>query len=129
MASRFAELALANIQREYPNKLDQVLNRPEDLRPPRALHPVFYGSYDWHSAVHAHWMLVRLLVSFPKLKQGPAVRAILDEHLTADRVAVEVDYLQRPNSESFERPYGWAWLLKLAEDSERKGCGDDAELR
>jgi hypothetical protein len=115
-ASRYAQLAVAGITREYPNKLDHVMNGPEEVRAPRALHPSFYGSYDWHSAVHGHWMLVRLLKVVPDLPEAANIRRVLDDHLSAVNLAVEVAYLGRAGSASFERTYGWAWLLKLAEE-------------
>jgi hypothetical protein len=80
------------------------------------LHPAFYGSFDWHSSVHGHWMLVRLLRLFPDLKEAADVRSVLSAHLTAENLKVEVDYFGRKDSKSFERPYGWAWLLKLAQE-------------
>jgi hypothetical protein len=115
-ASAFARLALANIQREYPNKPEHVLNGPADILGPKAIHPAFYGSYDWHSCVHGHWMLVRLLRRFPDLPERAEVRAILDKHLSAENVRAESEYFAKPNRQSFERPYGWAWLLKLSEE-------------
>jgi hypothetical protein len=115
-ASAFARLALKGLQKEYPNKPADVLNSAADVQVPRALHPAFYGSFDWHSAVHGHWMLVRLLRLFPELPERKQVRAVLAEHLTAKNLQAEADYFARPNSQSFERPYGWAWLLKLAEE-------------
>jgi len=115
-ASAFADLALRGIQREYPNKLDHVMNGPEGVRSPSELHPVFFGSYDWHSCVHGHWMLVRLLKRFPDLPEVPVIRETLDGVLTPEGIAREVAYLQQPNRASFERTYGWAWLLKLAEE-------------
>lgn len=114
--SQFVGLALQGIQREYPNKLDHVINGEGDLQSPRALHPAFYGCFDWHSAVHAHWMLVRLLKLLPDLPEAPQVRAALSSNLAAENIAVENAYLARPNARSFERTYGWAWLLKLAEE-------------
>lgn len=115
-ASAFARLALKAIQQEYPNKPEQVINNAADARIPRVLHPTFYGSFDWHSAVHGHWLLVRLLRQFPDLPERAEIRAVLSRHLTADNLKAEADYFQRPNSQSFERPYGWNWLLKLAEE-------------
>lgn len=114
-ASAFARLALGCIEREYPNKPDHVMNGEDDVRSPRELHPVFYGCYDWHSSVHGHWMLVRLLQQFPDLPEAQGIRDALDRNLTADNVRAEVAYLDQPNRKSFERTYGWAWLLKLAE--------------
>src|SRR5438876_1061195 len=112
-ASHFAKLALQCAEKEYPNKLDHVMNGPHEVQSPRALHPAFYGCYDWHSTVHGHWMLVRLLRQFPQLPEAPEIRRQLDEHLSEQPVAVEVAYFGQPNRKSFERTYGWAWLLKL----------------
>ena len=112
-ASHFARLALQCAEKEYPNKLDHVMNGPHEVQSPRALHPAFYGCYDWHSTVHGHWMLVRLLRQFPQLPEAPEIRRQLDEHLSEHPVAVEVAYFGQPNRKSFERTYGWAWLLKL----------------
>ena len=112
-ASHFARLALQCAEKEYPNKLDHVMNGPHEVQSPRALHPAFYGCYDWHSTVHGHWMLVRLLRQFPQLPEAPEIRRQLDEHLSEQPVAVEVAYFGQPNRKSFERTYGWAWLLKL----------------
>ncbi len=126
-ASVFANMALKGITREYPNKLDHVMNGPEDVRSPAALHPVFFGSYDWHSCVHGHWMLVRLLKLFPDLPEGPRIRETLDGLITPANVAAEVAYMEEPNRASFERTYGWAWLLKLAE--ELRGWEDEDGIR
>jgi hypothetical protein len=114
--SRFAELALRGICREYPNKLDHVINGEADLRAPRQLHPAFYGCFDWHSAVHGHWLLVRLLRVLPDLPQAHDIRAALASNLAAGNLLAEKAYLDQPNRRSFERTYGWAWLLKLAEE-------------
>lgn len=115
-ASQFAKLALKGIQTEYPNKPGDVLNNERDIKGPRAMHPAFYGCFDWHSSVHGHWLLARLLRRFPHLPESKASRAVLAEHLTAKNLRAEADYFDRPNTQSFERPYGWAWLLKLAEE-------------
>jgi Protein of unknown function (DUF2891) len=115
-ASAFAKLALAAIQKEYPNKPEHVLGSSADVKGPRQLHPAFYGSYDWHSSVHGHWLLVRLLKTFPDLPEAKDIRAALNENLTAANLKAEADYFSRPDARSFERPYGWAWLLKLAEE-------------
>lgn len=115
-ASSFARLALQGVVKEYPNKPADVLNGEKDVQKPRVLHPAFYGSFDWHSSVHGHWMLVRLLRRFPDLPEKKQVRAVLAEHLTADNLRAEAEAFARPNAQSFERPYGWAWLLKLAEE-------------
>ena len=115
-ASAFARLALKGINKEYPNKPGHVLNEAADAKSPRALHPAFYGCFDWHSSVHGHWMLVRLLRLFPDLPEKKEIRAVLAEHLTAKNLKTEADYFEQPNRKSFERTYGWAWLLKLAEE-------------
>ncbi len=109
-------MGLANIGREYPSKLDHFINGPEDVRTPSALHPVFHGSFDWHSCVHSHWMLARLLRMFPDADFAPPIRALFDERFTAANVGGELAYLRQANRGSFVRTYGWAWLLKLAEE-------------
>ncbi len=114
--SAFARLALKGIQKEYPNKPSEVLNGPADVQSPRQMHPAFYGCFDWHSSVHGHWMLVRLLRLVPDLPERGEIRRVLSEHLTAKNLRAEADYFGRPNHQSFERTYGWAWLLKLAEE-------------
>jgi hypothetical protein len=115
-ASHFALLALKGIQQEYPNKLGHVINDASEVQNPAALHPAFYGCFDWHSSVHGHWMLVRLLKLFPDLEEGPAIRLALDANLTKVHIEAELAYFQQKNRKSFERTYGWAWLLKLAEE-------------
>src|SRR5437764_4017573 len=115
-ASHFASLALKCIQKEYPNKPDHTINDKDDVRNPRAMHPAFYGCLDWHSTVHGHWMLVHLLRLFPNLPESKQIRAALDTNLGAKNIAGEVAYLKQANRASFERTYGWAWLLKLAEE-------------
>jgi hypothetical protein len=114
LVSRLARAALGHVAREYPNILVHALAGPEDLATPRALHPIFFGSYDWHSCVHGHWLLARLLRLDPELPEGGAIRAHFDQAFTEDKVAGERAYLDRPASGGFERPYGWAWLLMLA---------------
>ena len=118
-ASHFAGLALKCVAREYPNKPEHVMNDGRDVQSPKSLHPAFYGCYDWHSSVHAHWMLVRLLTMFPNLPQARAIRQALSANLTSENLRVETAYLQQANRQSFERTYGWAWLLKLAEELHR----------
>src|SRR5258708_37971204 len=114
-AERFANLALACIHREYPNKLGQhVLNSDDDVRPPRELTPAFYGCYDWRSAVHGHWMLIRLTRTFPREPLGERVKYAVGRNLNADNLKREEEYFQGKGRESFERPYGLAWLLRLA---------------
>ncbi len=110
----FVAVVLSHIDKEYPNKLDHVLNDATELRSPRSLHPIFFGSFDWHSSVHGHWLLIRALRSYPMLGHAAEVRALLDARFTAENVKAEVEYLGRPNRGTFERTYGWAWLLKMA---------------
>ena len=119
LADRFAAIALGHVTREYPNKLDHVLAGPQDAEGPRDLHPVFYGSFDWHSCVHAYWMLAHLYRRYPAMPNASAIRSLFDAHLVSDRIAGECAYLDRPNALGFERPYGWAWLLKLAAELAR----------
>lgn len=123
-ALRLARMALASITRDYPHKLDHVMTSDADAHTPRDLHPSFHGSYDWHSCVHMHWTLARLLRHFPALPFREAIIALFDRHFAEDAVAAELAYLARPSSEAFERTYGWAWLLKLAAEL-RAGEGDD----
>jgi hypothetical protein len=113
LASQFARIALGHVTREYPHKLDHVMGGPDDVRGPRELHPIFYGSFDWHSCVHGYWLLARLHRLFPELLVGAEIRLLLNEALTPEKVGGELAYLQRPLSRGFERPYGWAWLLML----------------
>ncbi len=110
----FARLALEGIVREYPNKPGEVLGSAADVMPPRAMHPAFYGSFDWHSAVHGHWMLIRLLKLHPGSAFEAEARALLDAHLSADNLAAEAEYFTPRHNHAFERTYGWAWLLRTA---------------
>ncbi len=123
-AERFAALALGHLTREYPNKLDHILDGPDDLRGPRDLHPVFYGSLDWHSCVHGYWMLAHLYRRFPAMPSAPAIRAVFGQHLVPQRIAGECAYLARPGARGFERPYGWAWLLYLAAELKRHASAE-----
>lgn len=113
LGARLARIALGHLTREYPHKLDHVMTGPEDVKSPRELHPIFFGSFDWHSCVHGHWLLARLYRRFPGFEASDAIRGMLDEQLTDAKVAGEVAYLSQPASRGFERPYGWAWLLML----------------
>ncbi len=115
-ASHFARLALKCLQKEYPNKPDHTINDGQDVRSPKAMHPAFYGCFDWHSTVHGHWMLVHLLKLFPSMPEAREIRSALDANLSEKNIAGEVAYLKQTNRASFERTYGWAWLLKLAEE-------------
>jgi hypothetical protein len=118
-ASRFAAAALGHVTREYPNKMDHVLTGPGDVQGPRALHPIFFGSFDWHSCVHGWWTLFTLLRLYPDMPEAPRIKALADALFTPDNVAAETAYLARPGSRGFERPYGWAWLLMLAAEMVR----------
>ncbi len=115
-ASHFASLALKCISKEYPNKPEHVLNEQHDVMSPKTLHPAFYGCYDWHSSVHGHWMLVRLLRLFPNLPEAMQIRSAVGTNLRSENILAEAAYIKQPNRQSFERTYGWAWLLKLAEE-------------
>ncbi len=118
-ASEFARLGLANVRREHPHLLQHVLNSPDDVRTPRELHPAFNGSYDWHSCVHQHCMLARLVRLFPELPQRAEIDGLLRENLSGEKIGAEAAYFREPGRGFFERPYGWAWLLKLAEELRR----------
>src|SRR6267154_4059292 len=113
-AARFAALALKCLHQEYPNHISHTLGGEADVRAPRALTPAFYGCYDWHSAVHGHWLLVRLMRLFPAAPFASAARAEVSRSLTAPNISAEVAYLRGEGRASFERPYGLAWLLQLA---------------
>src|ERR1700754_53860 len=125
-ASHFAALAMKCISREFPNKPEHVINNESEVQSPKALHPSFYGCYDWHSSVHGHWMLIRLLKTFPNLPESAQIRKAINANLTAANIQVETAYLKQPNRQSFERTYGWAWLLKLAEELH---VWDDADAK
>ena len=112
-AERFATLALACVHKEYPNKISHTLNSDADVAPPRKLTPSFYGCYDWHSSVHGHWLLVRLVRTFPDADFVQSAREALRQSLTAENLAQEAAYLRGQGRSSFERPYGLAWLLQL----------------
>jgi hypothetical protein len=112
-ADLFARLVLAGLGREYPNKPADVLTTAEDVRTPRETHPAFYGSFDWHSSVHGHWLLVRLLRLFPDMPCAAEARLKLNSHLTAEALATEAKYFEKKENRSFERMYGWAWALRL----------------
>ena len=112
-AGRFANLALACVHREYPNKIAHALASDADARPPRELTPAFYGCFDWHSSVHGHWLLARLLRLYPEAPFSARAQAALEQSLTPRNIRAEVAYLQAEGRATFERPYGLAWLLTL----------------
>ncbi|HWX01163.1 DUF2891 domain-containing protein [Collimonas sp.] len=115
-ASAFAALPLRSLRHEYPNHVMHVLNSADDIVSPRAMHPVFYGCYDWHSAVHGYWLLARCARLYPTLPQQAEITALFEEHFTAANMQRELTYFQAPGRVSFERPYGWAWIVALAQE-------------
>jgi hypothetical protein len=127
-AARFAALALACVQQEYPNKISHVLNSPDDVKAPHELTPAFYGCYDWHSSVHGHWLLARLVREFPTAAFASDAVAALKANLTPVHIAGEVAYVNGTGRETFERPYGLAWLLQLAAELRESQTPDAAAL-
>jgi Protein of unknown function (DUF2891) len=119
LAAQFARLALSHVTREYPNKLDHVLAKRADLKSPRELHPIFFGSFDWHSCVHGYWLLATILRLVPEIGEATAIRQLFDAQITSAKAKAEVRYLGRKSTATFERPYGWAWLLMLAAELRR----------
>jgi hypothetical protein len=128
MASRFAGIALGHVAREYPHKLDHVLESDADAQSPRSLHPVFFGSFDWHSCVHGWWTLLTLRRLYPDMAVAAEITALADDSFDPDKLAAELAYLDRPLSAGFERPYGWAWLLYLHLEAARHERRWGAEL-
>jgi len=119
VASRMARIALGHVRQEYPHKLDHVLLGDEDALPPRELHPIFYGSFDWHSCVHGWWTLLTLRRLFPEIEEAPTIAELASDSFTREKVGAELAYLDRPLSRGFERPYGWGWLLYLHLEASR----------
>jgi hypothetical protein len=119
LGSRLARIAQGHVTKEYPHKLDHVLAGDEDALPPRALHPIFYGSFDWHSCVHGWWTLLTLRRQFPENEEAVAIAELAETTFTTDKIAAELAYLDRPQSAGFERPYGWGWLLFLHLEASR----------
>lgn len=115
-AYRLSNMALHCMQQEYPYKLGQVVGSDKDLLSPQELHPAFYGCFDWHSAVHGHWLLVRILKEYPQLENRDTILTKLEQNINVDNILGEIEYFKRSTEKSFERTYGWAWLLKLAEE-------------
>ena len=113
MASPMARIAVGHVRKEYPHKLDHVLLSDVDALPPRVLHPIFYGSFDWHSCVHGWWTLLTLRRLFPQMAEAEDSAALASDSFTSEKAGGELAYLERPLSRGFERPYGWAWLLQL----------------
>ena len=113
-ASRFARLALGHVTRPWPHVFQHVMTEPSDaIGSPIEAHPVFFGSFDWHSCVHGYWLLARALRRFPDLPEATEIRALFDQQLVPEKVEGEIAYFRRPGNRSFERPYGWAWLMAL----------------
>jgi Protein of unknown function (DUF2891) len=123
LASHMARIALSHIRQQYPHKLDHVLLGDEDALPPRVLHPIFYGSFDWHSCVHGWWTLLTLRRLFPQIEQAQQIEELAGDSFTAEKVGAELAYLDRPFSRGFERPYGWAWLVYLHLEATRHERG------
>lgn len=115
-ASHFAKLALKCIHQEFPNKPGHVMDNADDVKAPALLHPAFYGCFDWHSSVHGHWMLIRLLKEYPTLPEAAEIREKAGSNLTRENLEKELEYFKEETNKSFERTYGWAWFLKLAEE-------------
>ena len=113
IANNLSKLPLKCLQKEYPNKLNQLLNDSSELLSPIQLLPAFYGCFDWHSSVHGHWSLVFLLNKFPSLENRKEIIQKLEVNLSKANIQSEIDYLNKKHEKSFERTYGWAWLLKL----------------
>ncbi|MBB79322.1 MAG: hypothetical protein CL844_10015 [Crocinitomicaceae bacterium] len=125
-AKRLVQLPLDCVDREFPNKLNQVISSKEELLSPRQLHPTFYGCFDWHSSVHAHWSLVRILKIYPNIDEKNKIIETLKVHLSKENISREVEYFKLETSQGFERMYGWAWLLRL---SQELNDSDIAEVR
>lgn len=115
-ANNLVQMPLHCMQQEFPNKLGQTLAGESDLGTPKELHPAFYGCFDWHSSVHGHWMLIRLLKTFPELNERNLIEQKLKENISAENILSELEYFKRSTEKSYERTYGWAWLLKLTEE-------------
>ncbi len=128
-ASHMARIALSHVTSEYPNRLDHVVTSDEDALPPRVLHPIFFGSFDWHSCVHTFWTLLTLRRLFPHIDEAAEIANLASDSFTSKKVGAELQYLSRPLSRGFERPYGWAWLLQLHLESARHEMvwGDELE--
>ncbi len=127
-ANHLATLPLKCLQQEYPNKLGQLLIDSTEIQSPKKLHPTFYGCFDWHSSVHGHWSLVYLLKKFPNLSNKELIIQKLKTNLSKENIQIEIDYLNKKHEKSFERTYGWNWLLKLQLELETSSEPFAAEL-
>jgi hypothetical protein len=123
-----AQIALGHVTKEYPHKLDHVMTSDKDALPPRELHPIFFGSFDWHSCVHGWWTLLTLRRLYPHVDEAGAIEELANRSFTREKIGGELAYLDRPLSRGFERPYGWAWLLQLHLEATRHQEGWGAEL-
>lgn len=119
IARNFAQIALGHVARPYPYKDDHVFTSEADVRPPHVAHPVFFGSFDWHSCVHGWWSLLTLRRLYPDMPEAAAIARLAEETFTAEKLGIELAYLNRPASRGFERPYGWGWLMYLHHEAER----------
>ena len=128
LASKMAQIALGHVRNPYPYKMDHVLAADEDARPPRSFHPIFFGSFDWHSCVHGWWTLLTLRRMFPSIEEADAIADLANATFTTEKVATELAYLDRPTSRGFERPYGWAWVLYLHLEATRHDEAWGSEL-
>lgn len=132
-ANHLATLPIKCLQQEYPNKLSQMLLDSTEIASPKELHPAFYGCFDWHSSVHGHWSLVYLLNHFPNLDSREDIIKKLQVNLSKENIQQEINYLSKPHEKSFERTYGWAWLLKLqmeldnSQDNNLKNLGQNLQ--
>ncbi len=127
-ANRLAKLPLKCLAQEYPNKMGETVINEEELQNPKRAHPAFYGCFDWHSSVHGHWVLVKLLNDFPELEKRDEIKSKLTESLSRENIEREVAYLSKKHEASFERTYGWAWFLKLAEEVGKSKITDIKDL-
>jgi hypothetical protein len=125
----FAKLALKNIQTEYPNKPSNVVVDAQSVRTPKEMHPSFYGCFDWHSSVHGHWMLIRLLKDYPDSSVDQEIRKKLNENLSAENLAGELSYFEEKQHKTFERTYGWAWYLRMVDELEDWDDADGKKWR
>lgn len=112
--TKFARLALEGLDREYPNKPSNVMESAADVLSPRDMHPVFFGNFDWHSSLHGHWMLIRLMKRYPDATVADEIEKVIDQRFTSEALQAEADYFNKRENRSFERMYGWAWTLRLA---------------
>jgi hypothetical protein len=123
IGEKFASLALAHVSREFPNIMHHVMTGPGDVIGPRQAHPIFFGSYDWHSCVHGYWLMARLMRRYPDFAPAKQITALFEERITPANVAGELAYISTPQSRGFERPYGWGWLLALQAEFDQHTTG------